>query len=95
MHRDLLQHTAFPAIKNFFAQQHLLTEFSMTQSEAAEEGYEQGAGPGAPIPVNQLIVSIEVHGRHTKCESLIQFLRVSLVSQSEMSSLYKREVSTR
>lgn len=33
----------------------------MTQSDAAEEGYEQGAGPGAPIPVTQLVVSFDLH----------------------------------
>lgn len=33
----------------------------MTQSEVAEEGYEQGAGPGAPIPVSQLVVRFSYH----------------------------------
>lgn len=33
----------------------------MTQSDAAEEGYEQGAGPGAPIPVTQLVVSSDLY----------------------------------
>lgn len=65
----------------------------MTQSEVAEEAYEQGAGPGAPIPVNQLIVSPEVTQRYVY-DLLTRFLRVSLASQSEMSSLYKKEVST-
>lgn len=36
----------------------------MTQSEATQDEYEQGAGPGAPIPVTQLVVSVNYMVMH-------------------------------
>lgn len=32
------------------------TTTSMTQTDVSQDEYEQGAGPGAPIPVSQLVV---------------------------------------